>query len=57
MNKSKTAMPWVEFSLSDEGREKRNEVARRRLRLDSAQCKTYIDHLLEVELKHWAILT
>jgi hypothetical protein len=55
MDRSKSALPWVDFCLADEGREKRNGVAHRRLRCDAATCKKYIDHV-EVELKNWTIL-
>jgi hypothetical protein len=56
MERSKTGLTWLDFAVADEGRERRNDVAHRRMRFPPAQCKRYIESV-EAELKGWGILT
>jgi hypothetical protein len=55
MDRSKAALAWLNFPLADEGRERRNDVAHRRMQFSPDQCQRYI-RCVEAELKQWAIL-
>ena len=56
MYNSKGSLTWLDFSLADEGRERRNDIAHRRMKFPPTQCKQYTA-CIEAELKNWGILT
>jgi hypothetical protein len=49
MDGSRSALPWVDFALVGEARNRRNDVAHRRQHVPPADCARYID-AIEAEL-------
>ena len=55
MEASRSVLPWADFTLIDEAREKRNGVAHKREFLPAGDCARYIDGI-EAELVRWQVL-
>jgi hypothetical protein len=55
MDNSRGTLIWQAFALADDGRERRNDVAHRRMTFPPTQCEKYID-CIGAELKNWGIL-
>ena len=56
MTASKNSLPWIDFALIDEARERRNDIAHRQQWIEIDDCKKYID-AIESELRGWNILS
>ena len=52
---SRSVLPWCDFTTVDEGRERRNDIAHRRVYLERADCWRYIDKI-EDELIAWGVI-
>lgn len=55
MHKSKKYLPWQNFPLIDEAREKRNDIAHDQTLLPRGDCWKYID-AIENELVKWGVI-
>jgi hypothetical protein len=55
MRSSRAALPWVNWSLVDSGREDRNRCVHQRAYMSHAKCRNYIA-AIEVELVAWGVL-
>jgi len=55
MHASKSCLPWVDFSVVDEAREKRNDLAHDRKVIPAQDCSRYLD-AIETELVAWSVL-
>ncbi len=55
MEKSKNKLPWIDYSLIDEARIKRNEIAHQQKWIDLELCLSYLD-AMEVELINLGVL-
>jgi hypothetical protein len=55
MHKSKKYLPWQNFPLIDEAKEKRNDIAHRQTLLPRGDCWKYID-AIENELVQWGVI-
>jgi hypothetical protein len=55
MEGSRKALPWSDFDLVDEARDRRNDVAHRLTVLERADTWRYVD-AIETELRAWAVL-
>lgn len=55
MEASQKVLRWVNFALVDEGRERRNDVAHRRMDFPREECRRYIK-AIQQELIAWKIL-
>lgn len=56
MEASKTRLPWINYELVDEGKDKRNQVAHEAKHISIEECIKYIN-AIEEELKNWNILS
>jgi hypothetical protein len=56
MVKSRTTLPWQDYALVDEARNRRNDVAHRRLVLERDDAWRFVD-AIERELRAWRIVT
>ncbi len=55
MKASRAHLPWINFDLVDEGRDKRNDLAHESKLLSRADCLRYIE-AVGVELKAWGCI-
>ena len=55
MEKSKNKIPWINYSLIEEAKLKRNEIAHQQKWIDLKLCLSYLD-AIEVELINWGVL-
>ena len=55
MESSKNQLPWANYSLIDEARNKRNGIAHRQEWIDLELCLSYIDAIGK-ELANWGVL-
>jgi hypothetical protein len=55
MVESRRAVPWVDYALVDEARNRRNEVAHEQRWLPAADSKRYL-RAIEEELRAWSII-
>lgn len=51
---SQNSLPWVDYSLVDEARKRRNDIAHRQQWIEIDDCKKYLD-AIENELRAWNI--
>jgi hypothetical protein len=56
MHASRPVLPWQDFTLVDEGRERRNAFAHDRTVVPVEECVRYVD-AIEQELRAWGIVT
>jgi hypothetical protein len=52
---SQSVLPWRDFTSVDQGRERRNDIAHRRVFIERADCWLYIDKI-EDELIAWGVV-
>jgi hypothetical protein len=55
LEKSKNALPWINFSLVKTGADRRNDLAHRGQLLERSDCWSLIDHI-KLELLNWKVL-
>ena len=55
MAAARNALPWQNYDLVDEGRNKRNEIAHEATLFSKPDCLRYID-AVEAELKAWGLV-
>ena len=55
MSSSQSALPWQNYALVDEARNRRNDIAHRREIFERGDCWKYVD-AIEVELRKWRIV-
>jgi hypothetical protein len=55
MSSSRTVIPWSNYDLVDEAREKRNEIAHDQKLISRSDCWKYID-AIENELVSWKVI-
>jgi hypothetical protein len=55
MEASINILPWKNYGLVDDGRDKRNDLAHKAIVISKAECLKFID-AIENELKEWGIL-
>ena len=56
MSASQNDLVWVDYTLIDEARRKRNDIAHHQQWIEIDDCKRYLD-AIENELNNWNILT
>lgn len=56
MNTSQTILPWVNYDVVNEGKDKRNDLAHQGVLLSQEECKKYIS-AIGIELKCWGGLS
>ena len=56
MNASQTILPWVDYDVINDGKDKRNDLAHNGVLLSQEECNKYIS-AIGIELKCWGSLS